>query len=87
MVKYYHFVFARLTNSIKLAVVGSHFACDVKHSYLLSSLANKTGDSEFYILHIQMESQKKMLRSSVDMKESIHEANLHLQGKVDSLHM
>lgn len=63
------------------------FACDVKPPYLLPSLATNTGDSEFYILHIQMESQTKLLRSSVDMKESIHEANLQLQEKVDSLHM
>ncbi|XP_073346608.1 outer dense fiber protein 2-like [Pagrus major] len=37
-------------------------------------------------LQVQMESQTKQLRSSVDMKESIHEANLQLQEKVVSLH-
>nr|XP_046264990.1 outer dense fiber protein 2-like isoform X3 [Scatophagus argus] len=36
-------------------------------------------------LQVKMESQKKMLRSSVDMKESIHEANLQLQEKMNSL--
>ncbi|XP_053186070.1 outer dense fiber protein 2-like [Scomber japonicus] len=36
-------------------------------------------------LQVKMESQTKMLRSSMDMKESIHEANLQLQEKVNSL--
>ncbi|XP_036939513.1 protein BCAP-like isoform X2 [Acanthopagrus latus] len=34
----------------------------------------------------KMESQTKQLRSSVDMKESIHEANSQLQEKMASLH-
>ncbi|XP_078029233.1 protein BCAP-like isoform X2 [Epinephelus lanceolatus] len=33
----------------------------------------------------KMESQAKLLRSSVEMKESIHDANLQLQDKVNSL--
>ncbi|XP_041805171.1 outer dense fiber protein 2-like [Chelmon rostratus] len=37
-------------------------------------------------LQVKMESQTKFLKSSVEMKESIHEANLELQDKVKSLH-
>ncbi|XP_030259326.1 outer dense fiber protein 2 isoform X1 [Sparus aurata] len=37
-------------------------------------------------LQVQMESQTKQLRSSVDVKESIHESNLQLQEKMASLH-
>ncbi|KAG7454153.1 hypothetical protein JOB18_030326 [Solea senegalensis] len=33
----------------------------------------------------KMESQKKLLTSSVEMKESIHEANLHLKEKLSSV--
>ncbi|XP_071348248.1 outer dense fiber protein 2-like isoform X1 [Trachinotus anak] len=36
-------------------------------------------------LQVKMESQTKLLGSSVEMKESIHEANLQLQEKVNSL--
>ncbi|XP_058502262.1 outer dense fiber protein 2-like [Solea solea] len=36
-------------------------------------------------LQVQMESQKKLLTSSVEMKESIHEANLHLKEKLSSV--
>ncbi|XP_049454270.1 outer dense fiber protein 2-like isoform X3 [Epinephelus fuscoguttatus] len=36
-------------------------------------------------LQVKMESQAKLLRSSVEMKESIHDANLQLQDKVNSL--
>ncbi|XP_067462308.1 outer dense fiber protein 2-like isoform X1 [Thunnus thynnus] len=36
-------------------------------------------------LQVKMESQTKSLRSSVEMKDSIHEANLQLQEKVNSL--
>ncbi|KAM9349101.1 outer dense fiber protein 2-like [Symphorus nematophorus] len=36
-------------------------------------------------LQVQMESQTKLLTSSVEMKESIQEANLQLQEKVNSL--
>ncbi|XP_070830795.1 outer dense fiber protein 2-like isoform X1 [Chaetodon trifascialis] len=37
-------------------------------------------------LQVKMEGQTKFLKSSVEMKESIHEANLQLQEKVNSLH-
>ncbi|XP_070775004.1 outer dense fiber protein 2-like [Enoplosus armatus] len=36
-------------------------------------------------LQVKMESQAKLLRSSVEIKESSHEANLQLQEKVNSL--
>ncbi|XP_078120906.1 outer dense fiber protein 2-like isoform X1 [Sander vitreus] len=36
-------------------------------------------------LQVKMESQTKLLRSSVEMKESIHDANLQLQEKVNFL--
>ncbi|XP_037643963.1 outer dense fiber protein 2-like isoform X1 [Sebastes umbrosus] len=36
-------------------------------------------------LQVQMESQTKLLRSSVEMKESIHDANLQLHEQVNSL--
>ncbi|XP_044074818.1 outer dense fiber protein 2-like isoform X2 [Siniperca chuatsi] len=36
-------------------------------------------------LQVKMESQTKLLRSSVEMKESMHEANLQQQEKVNSL--
>uniref|UniRef100_A0A3Q3K8J0 Outer dense fiber protein 2-like n=1 Tax=Monopterus albus TaxID=43700 RepID=A0A3Q3K8J0_MONAL len=36
-------------------------------------------------LQVKMESQTKLLRSSVEMKESIHEANIQLQQKLNSL--
>ncbi|XP_035527285.1 outer dense fiber protein 2-like isoform X1 [Morone saxatilis] len=37
-------------------------------------------------LQVKMESQTKLLTSYVEMKESIHEANLQLHEKVNSLH-
>ncbi|XP_076601738.1 outer dense fiber protein 2-like isoform X3 [Chaetodon auriga] len=37
-------------------------------------------------LQVKMEGQTKFLKSSVEMKESIHGANLQLQEKVNSLH-
>lgn len=73
-----------VVQSIKWAAGVSSFACDVR--YQLHSLVPNAGDTEFNILQIQMESQTKQLRSSVDMKESIHEANSQLQEKMASLH-
>lgn len=73
-----------MRNCLKLAVIVSSFACDVQTSSLLHSLATDA-DSEFYTLYIQMESHTKLLTSSLEMKESIHEANLQLQDKVNYL--
>nr|XP_046264989.1 protein BCAP-like isoform X2 [Scatophagus argus] len=55
----------------------------IKYANLLRE-AEKTRDGKDTEVE-KMESQKKMLRSSVDMKESIHEANLQLQEKMNSL--
>lgn len=53
--------------------------------FLHDLLVARGGNSEFYVLHTQMESQSKLLRSSAEMRESIYEANLQLQEKLISI--
>lgn len=61
------------------------FACNVK-GFLLFCLTVNAHYSALPILLVQMESHTKFLRSSMDMRESMHKASLQLQDKVDSLH-
>ncbi|XP_034039250.1 outer dense fiber protein 2-like isoform X1 [Thalassophryne amazonica] len=50
-----------------------------------SAIKSREKSESIKQMQIKMESQNKMLRSAVEMKESVHEANLQLQEKVISL--
>ncbi|XP_070830797.1 outer dense fiber protein 2-like isoform X2 [Chaetodon trifascialis] len=56
----------------------------IKYANVLRE-TEKTRDGKYTEVE-KMEGQTKFLKSSVEMKESIHEANLQLQEKVNSLH-
>lgn len=57
----------------------------IKHADVLSKTDGIRGGRETEVEKI--DSQKKFLGSSLEMKDSIHEANLQLQEKVNSLQM
>ncbi|KAM7400419.1 hypothetical protein PAMA_004892 [Pampus argenteus] len=57
----------------------------IKYANLLREMENTRDGKDTEVE--KMENQTKLLRSSVEMKESVHEANLQLQEKVNSLQM